>query len=132
MQFVRSKCSVRYIMVEFVGKGQFGRTYKVCYEADDSIWLAKSIDLGALDEKEKLLSLQEAAVMQTLRHPGIVGWRESFVHRDMFLVIIMVSVWLPFSLNRKKRCFSQHSSIAIWNAFLLSHNRNIANKATFW
>lgn len=81
-----------YLFEEFVGKGQFGQTYKVRYQSDDTIWLAKSIDLSSLNEKDKFLSLQEAAVMQQLHHSSIVQWRETFIHDGMFLIIIMV-IW---------------------------------------
>ncbi|KFG50724.1 NEK kinase, partial [Toxoplasma gondii FOU] len=57
--------------------------------SDSSEWLAKQIDLTALDERDRRLSLQEAEVMKQLEHPAVVRCVESFVHQDMFLVIVM-------------------------------------------
>eukprot|EP00922_Rhytidocystis_sp_ex-Travisia-forbesii_P036119 GHVS01053600.1.p1 GENE.GHVS01053600.1~~GHVS01053600.1.p1 ORF type:complete len:1739 (-),score=232.38 GHVS01053600.1:433-5649(-) len=78
-----------YEMIELVGKGQFGRAYKVRRMADDFTMLAKAIDLTSLEEKDKTLSMQEAELMKGLDHPNVVKCYESFIHNDTFLVIIM-------------------------------------------
>ncbi|KEP59991.1 UNVERIFIED_CONTAM: NEK kinase [Hammondia hammondi] len=78
-----------YEVVTFVGRGQFGRAFRVRRMSDSSEWLAKQIDLTALDERDRRLSLQEAEVMKQLEHPAVVRCVESFVHQDMFLVIVM-------------------------------------------
>ncbi|PFH37469.1 hypothetical protein BESB_039270 [Besnoitia besnoiti] len=78
-----------YDVLTFVGRGQFGRAFRVRRLSDSSEWLAKQIDLTALDERDRRLSLQEAEVMKQLEHPSVVRCVESFVHNDTFLVIVM-------------------------------------------
>eukprot|EP00922_Rhytidocystis_sp_ex-Travisia-forbesii_P036116 GHVS01053596.1.p1 GENE.GHVS01053596.1~~GHVS01053596.1.p1 ORF type:complete len:1719 (-),score=275.18 GHVS01053596.1:356-5512(-) len=78
-----------YEMIELVGKGQFGRAYKVRRMADDFTMLAKAIDLTSLEEKDKTLSMQEAELMKGFDHPNVVKCYESFIHNDTFLVIVM-------------------------------------------
>ncbi|PHJ20915.1 nek kinase [Cystoisospora suis] len=78
-----------YEVVTFVGRGQFGRAFRVRRLSDGSEWLAKQIDLTSLDERDRRMSLQEAELMQQLEHPSVVRCVESFVHNDMFLVIVM-------------------------------------------
>lgn len=78
-----------YKVLEMVGKGQFGRAYRVQRISDNAIFLAKAIDLTSLAKRDKTLSMQEAAVMKELDHPNVVKYYESFIHLDTFLVIVM-------------------------------------------
>ncbi|KAH8582374.1 NIMA-related kinase 5 [Cryptosporidium sp. chipmunk genotype I] len=78
-----------YRIIEYVGKGQFGNTYKVENTIDYKIWLAKCIDLSQMDEDDKKRSLQEAEIMKSINHPYVIKCHESFIHDDVYLVIIM-------------------------------------------
>ncbi|KAF7455859.1 nek kinase [Cryptosporidium felis] len=78
-----------YRIIEYVGKGQFGNTYKVESTIDGKIWLAKCIDLSQMDEDDKKRSLQEAEIMRSVNNPFIIKCHESFIHDDVYLVIIM-------------------------------------------
>ncbi|KAH8739944.1 NIMA-related kinase 5 [Cryptosporidium ryanae] len=78
-----------YRIIEYVGKGQFGNTYKVENIIDNKIWLAKCIDLSQMDEDDKKRSLQEAEIMKNINNPYVIKCHESFIHDDIYLVIIM-------------------------------------------
>ncbi|KAJ1611753.1 NIMA-related kinase 5 [Cryptosporidium canis] len=78
-----------YRIIEYVGKGQFGNTYLVENTKDYKIWLAKCIDLSQMDEDDKKRSLQEAEIMKSISHPYVIKCHESFMHDDVYLVIIM-------------------------------------------
>ncbi|KAK9171777.1 NIMA-related kinase 5 [Cryptosporidium meleagridis] len=78
-----------YRIIEYVGKGQFGNTYKVENTIDHKIWLAKCIDLSQMDEDDKNRSLQEAEIMKSINHPYVIKCHESFIHDDVYLVIVM-------------------------------------------
>lgn len=78
-----------YRIIEYVGKGQFGNTFKVENIIDNKIWLAKCIDLSQMDEDDKKRSLQEAEIMKSINHPFVIKCHESFMHDDVYLVIIM-------------------------------------------
>lgn len=78
-----------YRIIDYVGKGQFGNTYMVENTKDCKIWLAKCIDLSQMDEDDKKRSLQEAEIMKSINHPNVIKCHESFMHDDVYLVIIM-------------------------------------------
>ncbi|OII77527.1 protein kinase domain-containing protein [Cryptosporidium andersoni] len=78
-----------YRIIEYVGRGQFGNTYKVQNTIDNKIWLAKCIDLSQMDEDDKNRSLQEAEIMKTINNPYVIKCHESFIHDDIYLIIIM-------------------------------------------
>ena len=78
-----------YRIVEYVGKGQFGNAFKVENIVDGRIWLAKCIDLSQMDEDDKKRSLQEAEIMRSVNNPFVIKCHESFIHDDVYLVIIM-------------------------------------------
>ncbi|KAH7648356.1 hypothetical protein FG379_000280 [Cryptosporidium bovis] len=78
-----------YRIIEYVGKGQFGSTYKVENIIDNEIWLAKCIDLSQMDDDDKKRSLQEAEIMKNISNPYVIKCHESFIYDDIYLVIVM-------------------------------------------
>ena len=52
-------------------------------------YVAKKILLGQMPENEKLMSQNEAKLLQQLDSPFIVGYKESFIEENDLLVIIM-------------------------------------------
>ena len=52
-------------------------------------WVAKKILLGQMPENEKVMSSNEANLLQQLNSPFIVGYKESFIEENDLLIIIM-------------------------------------------
>eukprot|EP01069_Polyplicarium_translucidae_P006605 Polyplicarium_translucidae@DN2990_c0_g1_i3.p1 len=78
-----------YIVNDCVGSGQFAHAYRVTSEETGEEFLAKSIELTQLVEKDRVLNLQEAQLMPKLKHQNIVTYYDNFMHADAYLVIIM-------------------------------------------
>eukprot|EP01069_Polyplicarium_translucidae_P006603 Polyplicarium_translucidae@DN2990_c0_g1_i1.p1 len=81
-----------YIVNDCVGSGQFAHAYRVTSEETGEEFLAKSIELTQLVEKDRVLNLQEAQLMPKLKHQNIVTYYDNFMHADAYLVIIMVKI----------------------------------------
>uniref|UniRef100_A0A0G4GAF4 non-specific serine/threonine protein kinase n=1 Tax=Chromera velia CCMP2878 TaxID=1169474 RepID=A0A0G4GAF4_9ALVE len=76
-----------YDMVRLVGRGNYGCAY-VVKAADGKQYIAKQVNLAALDAKQQEDSFREVELLRQLKHTNVVEYKENFVINDM-LVIIM-------------------------------------------
>jgi NIMA (never in mitosis gene a)-related kinase len=68
----------RYSKISILGKGSFGTVYLVRHNVEKTKWALKKIKLHNVPKAEKEATQMELKLLQTLRHPGIVGYKESF------------------------------------------------------
>lgn len=101
----------RYELISYCGGGTYGRAYLLRYLADDSLRIAKVVDLTELSEACRQSALQEANLLLHFQHPHIVTCYEAFIHDNYFLVMIMVST-CTFSLHRSD--FRSTAKAGIW------------------
>eukprot|EP00292_Cryptomonas_paramecium_P009060 CAMPEP_0113693246 /NCGR_PEP_ID=MMETSP0038_2-20120614/19557_1 /TAXON_ID=2898 /ORGANISM="Cryptomonas paramecium" /LENGTH=257 /DNA_ID=CAMNT_0000615295 /DNA_START=175 /DNA_END=945 /DNA_ORIENTATION=+ /assembly_acc=CAM_ASM_000170 len=78
-----------YEVIKLLGKGSFGSVYLVKKAADRSMHVMKKISIQDMPPKEKKATEQECKVLQRLRHPGIVCYEDSFIHKNRQLCIVM-------------------------------------------
>eukprot|EP00918_Siedleckia_nematoides_P023089 GHVU01049753.1.p1 GENE.GHVU01049753.1~~GHVU01049753.1.p1 ORF type:complete len:254 (+),score=38.37 GHVU01049753.1:67-828(+) len=76
-----------YIVEAPVKPGAFAKTYIVTDHRDQTSWLAKVVDLGVLDERDKEYCIQEARLLKKLNHPNVVRMRESFTYEGCLVTI---------------------------------------------
>eukprot|EP01083_Nonionella_stella_P067052 177075_1 len=68
--------------------GAYGRIFKVNHQSGDEIFVLKQVPFETLNEKDRRNTLQEVEIMEKIRHPNIVRYRESFMF-DGQLNIVM-------------------------------------------
>ena len=68
----------KYSKIEILGKGSFGTVYLVRHKDEKKKYALKKIKLHGIPRAEKESTKMELKLLQTLRHPGIVGYKESF------------------------------------------------------
>ena len=56
---------------------------------DRSLHVMKKISIHNMPQKERIATEQECKVLQRLRHPGIVCYEDSFIHKNRQLCIVM-------------------------------------------
>jgi len=74
---------------QLLGKGSFGSVYCVRRLNDRSLHVMKKISIHNMPQKERVATEQECKVLQRLRHPGIVCYEDSFIHKNRQLCIVM-------------------------------------------
>jgi serine/threonine protein kinase len=67
-----------YSRIRLLGEGSFGKCYLVRDLRDQSICVIKCISLRGLQAQELEEVEREAKIMERLKHPSIVGFREKF------------------------------------------------------
>eukprot|EP00798_Chlamydomonas_sp_ICE-L_P012432 gene12432-15631_t len=78
-----------YIQEEQIGKGSYGKVYKVRSKADQEDLVMKKIALDGTPASEADASVREANLLALLRHPHVVPYREFFKHPDGDLCLVM-------------------------------------------
>ena len=78
-----------YKRIKLLGQGSFGKAYLVQSLSDNSYCVIKQLDLSAMNEQEKRDTLNEAKVLEALKHPNIVRFREVYKTKRGKLCIVM-------------------------------------------
>ncbi len=61
-----------YTKIKLLGEGSFGKAYLITRNSDGLQCVMKQIDIGKMSENEKKEVLQEARLLEVLKHPNIV------------------------------------------------------------
>lgn len=78
----------KYKQIKKLGDGAFGVALLVKSLVDGKYYAMKVIKVGSMDKKQRKDSLNEVMVLKEMKHPNIITYRESFMHKK-YLCIIM-------------------------------------------
>lgn len=74
---------------EFIGRGHFGKVYKVRSNIDNKIYSLKCINKSAIQEEQEFLNLAaEREVLSTIEHPYIVKMYSSFQTKEKLCFVM--------------------------------------------
>lgn len=79
-----NKCRVEdnFQVLQVLGKGAFSTVYKVIRYANNETYALKRVPFKNLKVKEVQNALNEIRILASVKHPNIVGYRESFIDTD--------------------------------------------------
>ena len=80
----------KYEVIAEIGKGSFGRVYKIKRKLDgkDLVW--KELNYGKMTEKEKSMVVSEVNILRELRHPNITRYYDRIIDKERaYLYIVM-------------------------------------------
>ncbi|EFJ45687.1 NimA-related protein kinase 8, partial [Volvox carteri f. nagariensis] len=75
--------------LDLIGKGTYGKVYKVRSRAEDEIYVVKKVHFDGVPQSEAEAALREGQVLSLLRHPHVVPYKEFFKHTDGDLCLVM-------------------------------------------
>lgn len=79
-----------YTIVKTIGAGSFGQVYLVRQSRENRQYVMKKISsVSQLESKERESAELEVKLLQTLRHPNIVAYKDSFVNSEDNLCLVM-------------------------------------------
>lgn len=107
----------QYEVLKLLGKGSFGSVYCVRRTQDRSLHVMKKISVHNMPAKERKTTEQECKVLQRLRHPGIVCYEDSFVHKNRQLCIVMSFCEggdLSSMIEKRRMRYFKESEVISW------------------
>jgi NIMA (never in mitosis gene a)-related kinase len=110
-----------YEVHQLVGRGKFSKVHKGLRKYDGMVCALKFVDLSCADEETRDRSLQEIRFYQSLNHPHIIKYLDSFINRDTRLVIVLE--WAGYGdlkrqLSQIKKRGQSLPEATIWKSFL--------------
>jgi len=78
-----------YKRIKLLGEGAFGKAFLVECLKDQTLCVIKQVDLNNMPDSEKRETIKEAKILEALKHPNIVRFREVYKTRKGKLCIVM-------------------------------------------
>ncbi|GCB74795.1 hypothetical protein scyTo_0003887 [Scyliorhinus torazame] len=78
----------KYIKVNKIGEGSFGKAILVNSKEDGRQYVIKEINISRMPNKEREESRREVAVLANMKHPNIVQYKESFEENGCLYIVM--------------------------------------------
>ncbi|XP_009980405.1 PREDICTED: serine/threonine-protein kinase Nek1 [Tauraco erythrolophus] len=78
----------KYIKVQKIGEGSFGKAILVKAKENGQQYVIKEINISMMSNKEREESRREVAVLANMKHPNIVLYRESFEENGCLYIVM--------------------------------------------
>ncbi|GKT15467.1 Kinase, NEK, partial [Aduncisulcus paluster] len=78
----------KYIEKRVLGTGSFGSAVHVMHKMEGKSYVMKKINVKSLSLKERREAEKESKILAGLRHPNIVGHKESFTERGLLCIVM--------------------------------------------
>uniref|UniRef100_A0A8D1HJE2 non-specific serine/threonine protein kinase n=2 Tax=Sus scrofa TaxID=9823 RepID=A0A8D1HJE2_PIG len=78
----------KYVRVQKIGEGSFGKAILVKSIEDGRQYVIKEINISRMSNKEREESRREVAVLANMKHPNIVQYRESFEENGSLYIVM--------------------------------------------
>ena len=77
-----------YRVERAIGKGKFAVVYKAVRLADGEVVALKRVSVGQMDERARAKALKEVRLVQSLSHPNVVRYYDSFLEGDQLVIAL--------------------------------------------
>lgn len=78
-----------YIRVKLLGEGAFGKAYLCEHKREKILCVIKEVNLNCMSKEERDETIKEAKILEVLKHPNIVKFKEVFKTKKGKLCIVM-------------------------------------------
>lgn len=107
-----------------IGRGNFGVATLVCERASQLDYISKKIALSSLSDYELKCCQLEAKLLESLNHPNIVRYHETFLEEDQLMIIMEYCPGGDLSqlikTHKESRSYFPEDQIALWMTQLIS------------
>jgi serine/threonine protein kinase len=77
-----------YEILEELGKGTYGRVFKVRKKSTNKILVRKQVSLEGMSDEDREETLNEARVMSQCEHFNIIKYHESFIEEKNLNIVM--------------------------------------------
>ena len=78
----------KYDLIEIIGQGMYGKVYKALNKFENKFYAIKTMNFKNITPKERLNIETEINLLQELKHPNIVLYKESFIDENQNFNIV--------------------------------------------
>jgi hypothetical protein len=86
-----------------IGRGNYGTVFLARDVRNGKFYCLKQVQMDTYSDQERETAVQECEVLRTLDHPGIVRYREHFLHGDCLCVVMTYCEGGDLAATIKKR-----------------------------
>lgn len=79
-----------YEFVKNIGNGMFGQVYMAKHKIEQKYYAIKRINFKDIHQKDRENIENEVKVLQDLKHPNIVSYKDSFFDNENYFNIVMI------------------------------------------
>jgi len=79
--------SSKYEIIKPIGKGKFAIVYRASRKSDNQLVAVKKISIDMMDAKSRTKTLKEVKLLQTLNHPNIIAYLDSFIDGAELIIV---------------------------------------------
>ena len=101
----------RYHELTQLGKGSYGTVFLVRERSRNKTWCMKKIALKGLGPRERQAAFLEVKLLRELRHPHVVSFHDSFVHRPSNLLCLVMTFCQGGDLHKKVQERKKNGSV---------------------
>mmetsp|Transcript_909 Transcript_909/g.1359 ORF Transcript_909/g.1359 Transcript_909/m.1359 type:complete len:516 (+) Transcript_909:145-1692(+) len=107
-------------VLKLLGKGSYGKVYKVQRATDDQFYALKETDLGTMDHTERMDAVNEIRLLVSINHPNVIGYNEAFLNGNKLCVIMEYAPYgdLRYYIAKGLRTKVFFPEEAVWRLFL--------------
>jgi NIMA (never in mitosis gene a)-related kinase len=126
-----------FTIIKQLGQGSYGTVYKVRRQSDGKNYALKTVDLSALNQRQREDSVNEIRIMASVTSPFIIGFHEALIHdHRLFIVSEYAKLGdLSHLIVRKRQKQRPFKEEAIWRLMLQTleglrvlHERGIVHR----
>lgn len=77
-----------YELVKHIGRGSFGKVDLVRNTKENKEYVIKRIETADLNDKDRENIKNEVGILQKMRHPNIVAYKDCFIEEDSFNIVM--------------------------------------------
>ncbi|GFR49835.1 hypothetical protein Agub_g11775 [Astrephomene gubernaculifera] len=103
-----------------LGRGSYGKVYKVERESDKQVYALKVADFGSMSQAERADAVNEVRLLVSIAHHNVIRYHEAFVWGNKLCTVMEYAPFgdLKYYIDKGRKTKHQFPEEAIWRILL--------------
>lgn len=105
---------------KLLGKGSYGKVYKVERDSDKQLYALKEADLGSMSQAERADAVNEVRLLVSISHHNVIRYHEAFLLGSKLCTVMEYAPYgdLRYYISKGAKLRAPFPEEAIWRIFL--------------
>ncbi|PNH01947.1 Serine/threonine-protein kinase Nek7 [Tetrabaena socialis] len=105
---------------KLLGKGSYGKVYKVERESDRQLYALKEADLGSMSQAERADAVNEVRLLVSINHHNVIRYNEAFLLGNKLCTVMEYAPFgdLRYYISKGAKLKTPFPEEAVWRIFL--------------